>query len=327
MGDEKVLAGVLDYAVAEFPAEKYSLFLWNHGGANIGVCSSEAYTAEDRTAVEHDILTPAKLESALVSSSLCRNEGKKYSLIGVDACLMGGVEIAYLFSPYCNYMIGSSELTRQDFNYGTYLSAVSKKTHTDAELADALVPQEDSSYQDGTSTRACYDLTKIQALVDKVNTASDRLNELSGDLGYILYDVVKNAKIHSMNYGEDGSRTEASSDGFEYVDIRSFFDNLSTQLGYWISAGQEDIAEGKDAPIFSAETLDKLIRARAAVDAVKKEQDYLQSYDVNYAGVNGGTSGSASEDYTQNLLSNVWGTDIRATSVYLLFFEYRAYQS
>jgi hypothetical protein len=242
-------------------------------------------------------------------------------MIGLDACLMGGVEIAYLFSPYCNYMVGSPELTNIDFNYGTFLSAVSAKTHTDAELAETLVPQKDLSGSSGTSTRACYDLTKIQALIDKINKASDTLNELSGDQGYILYDVVKNAKIRSMNYGEDGSRSDAINDGYEYVDIRSFFSNLSEQLGYWISAGQ------KDSSIISAGTLEKLILTKAAVDAVKAEQDYLQRYDVNYAGVNGGTSGSATEDYTQNLLSNIWGTDIRATSIYLPFFEINDYQS
>lgn len=100
MGDAGTLSGFIDFGMRSFPANKYGLVLWNHGGGTIagfGVDENFGY----------DSLDLLELNYALEKSQAA---DVNFEFIGFDACLMATVETAVILQDYARYMIASEEL-------------------------------------------------------------------------------------------------------------------------------------------------------------------------------------------------------------------------
>ena len=99
MGSAATAKGFIDYAAANFPADKYAFVFWNHGGGvDRGVCwddSSGSHLSE--------VNQKAILEYAL--SKL----GKPFELVGFDACLMATAEICYQYRGLAKYLAASEQ--------------------------------------------------------------------------------------------------------------------------------------------------------------------------------------------------------------------------
>ena len=74
--------------------DKTIFTFWNHGGSYDGVCYDDAGS---------DKLTLAELEKSLSETSA------NFDMIGMDACLMGSLEVAKAMSSYGSYLIASEE--------------------------------------------------------------------------------------------------------------------------------------------------------------------------------------------------------------------------
>jgi hypothetical protein len=128
MLDAGTLADFIDFSASNFPANRYGLVFWDHGGGSVyGYGYDEMYP--DAYMFLPDIA------SALSSS------GVKFDMIGFDACLMGTLETAYMLEPYADYMIGSEETEPgYGWNYTPWLSALGQNTSIDTvELGAAIV--------------------------------------------------------------------------------------------------------------------------------------------------------------------------------------------
>ena len=73
----------------------------NYMGTDRGICW-------DNTTGNY--LTNKKLESALKEIKASVLKGKKFSIIGFDACLMSMLEIASIIKKYTDFMVGSQEV-------------------------------------------------------------------------------------------------------------------------------------------------------------------------------------------------------------------------
>ncbi len=99
MGSAATFLDFLTYAYAAFPAENYGLICWDHGGGPLyGYGNDELFG--------YDCLTLSELSQALSQSPFA---GEKLAFMGFDACLMGSLEVADLFSDYARYLIASQE--------------------------------------------------------------------------------------------------------------------------------------------------------------------------------------------------------------------------
>ncbi len=97
MTDPGTLTGFINDTAAAFPADRYSLILWDHGGGTIsGFGHDENFP--DST------LTLANMEEAFSMSNV------KFDFVGFDACLMATAETAFMLEPYADYLIASQEL-------------------------------------------------------------------------------------------------------------------------------------------------------------------------------------------------------------------------
>ena len=116
-------AATLEYFVtksAEFaPAENYMLVLWDHGASWYGICWDDSSELPDG---EADCLQMHEIADALASS--CDDlPGGKLQILGFDACLMAGIEVAYEFSPYAEYMVAAvTTIPREGWAYEVIVS-------------------------------------------------------------------------------------------------------------------------------------------------------------------------------------------------------------
>ena len=127
---DSVMTDVLSYASALFPSMESGLVLWSHGTGWLpeGYYSNPVYASSDGgAAYQHHIVDPyADLVksfgedggSEMDIRALAKALPVHYSFILMDACLMGGIEVAYELRDCCDYFIGSAaEVLANGFPY------------------------------------------------------------------------------------------------------------------------------------------------------------------------------------------------------------------
>ena len=106
MTRKSALTDFISFAAGQYPADRYFLILWDHGGGTMGGYGyDELY--------EDESLSLADLSEAVQKS------GVKFSMIGFDACLMATVETAFCLEPCADYLIASEEYMPGDGWYYT----------------------------------------------------------------------------------------------------------------------------------------------------------------------------------------------------------------
>ena len=97
MGAPQTLYDFVSWGLDNYPANRYGLILWDHGGQWSGVCSDDTD--------DGDLLNMSELD--LTFSYLSYYDDFYMDFLGFDACLMGSMEVAYQAWYYTDYMIAS----------------------------------------------------------------------------------------------------------------------------------------------------------------------------------------------------------------------------
>ena len=167
MSDPSTLSDFLKYAEANYPAKKYGLICWDHGGGpNVGFGHDE---------ITGDILDMSEIKQALDNSPF-NGSTKKLDWIGFDACLMGSIEVGDILKPYADYLIASEEYEPGNgWDYG-FLSMLEGDYETES-LAEKIVDSYFESYkseelffEDPPVTLSCVNLNKIDAVNNSVDS-------------------------------------------------------------------------------------------------------------------------------------------------------------
>ena len=169
MGDPITLSSFMNYCFDFFPADSYSLILWDHGGGPV-----LGYGVDENF---RDLLTLEELSEALGDSVGAHRTRLEW--IGFDACLMSSLEVASVLAPYADYMIASQETEPGwGWNYD-FLSVLSDEVISGDEMGRYIV----DSYMDygeyvfeqyprlySDLTLSCIDLTAYAEAEDALNT-------------------------------------------------------------------------------------------------------------------------------------------------------------
>ena len=169
MGEAKALADFLAFCAKEYPAERTAVILWNHGGGPIkGACFDET--------ANFDTLTLDELSYAL-ASGVKANNGRKYDIIGFDACLMASIETAVTVSGYGNYMVASEEIeSGAGWDYSPIIKAMGDKLGTEEvakTFCDGYMKKCESKGKSAAATLSVVDLAKTDAVADALCSAVD----------------------------------------------------------------------------------------------------------------------------------------------------------
>jgi hypothetical protein len=170
-GDPATLVDFATWAINAYPADRYALILWDHGGSWLGV-------ANDNSA-DGDGLTLPELDSAL--SQIVQTTGiGQFEMIGFDACLMGSLEVYSAIAPYARYGVGSADLIPGNgWDYVGMLDALAADPTIQGDaLGRAIVDSFMTYYTEVTTQYKVFNL----ALVDLTQTGAvvQSLDQLAG---------------------------------------------------------------------------------------------------------------------------------------------------
>ncbi len=238
MSNPDTLKAFIDYGVANYPADKYDLILWDHGGGPKG-----GFGVDEHRDDSDDWLTPSTMSFDAIVEALSDNavsnndadgdgEMDKFDFIDFDACLMNSVELALVMADYADYYIASAET---EPGYGQYYGPCAERDgkqyagwldelgnpENDAkydapggtyELGKVIVDDFYNFYEketgDGHSQEGTLAVIDTQAMMDSqfVNTLTELAHVILGEAGNLeegglnFYDELK-SYYNSIEYG------------------------------------------------------------------------------------------------------------------------------
>ncbi|MCX6030474.1 MAG: clostripain-related cysteine peptidase [Chloroflexi bacterium] len=212
----------------------------------------------DDTAV--DFLDNNELKAVLASIT-ARRKGVKLDILGMDACLMSMVEIAYQVRDGCSLCVGSEEAEPMaGWPYHTILGELMKSPAlAPSQLARVIVEKFIASYDRGyfseNATQAALDVGQIEAVGQAVDRLAGVLLDHIGDMELLVAVDAAQGAAQKFRRDED------------YVDLVDFCGKL--QAG---AQAQADVAAvagaivslltpGEGRPVLAAKTVGSGVKA------------------------------------------------------------------
>jgi len=167
MGDPQTLVDFANWAVTNYPAKKYLLVIWNHGGGFRSLSLTKDIAWDDTSG--GDKITMPELEYAL--STINTQIGKKIDIVGMDACFMAMTEVAYQIKDYADILVTSEESEPFDgWPYDTILGElVGNPPISSEQLAVEIVDKYIFSYPYGNVTQSAIDLSYMDTLTSQLS--------------------------------------------------------------------------------------------------------------------------------------------------------------
>ena len=160
MGDPATLTSFIDRAEYLYPAEKYALVMWNHGGGIRGLCWDDDN--------DGDYLRMSEFRDGLVNAQV------SFDVIVLNACVMATAEIAHQMVGYADFVVFSQEnMYAVGFPYDLVAGSLVQTPTMEARdfaqmMADHYVVQFQELGWDGV-TISIYDMAQVYAVASAVN--------------------------------------------------------------------------------------------------------------------------------------------------------------
>lgn len=217
-GDPLVAIDFFRWAIDRYPAERLMGVIWNHGagiddtdiyrGARAVAgrggdgaldpstvrrtlasrhrralfATTVAQATHDRAIAFDDTSRDFldNLELKRVLADVTRETRRTFDVLGFDACLMNMIEVAYQMRGTAQVMVGSEELEPGNgWPYDRILELiVGRPTITATELGPNIVEFYADSYRSGTVTQSAFDLGRLDATSEAVDTLAKALTKV-----------------------------------------------------------------------------------------------------------------------------------------------------
>ncbi|MBU1076433.1 MAG: hypothetical protein KKH98_04025 [Spirochaetes bacterium] len=184
MGDQNTLKDFIKYCITTYPAQKYLLDIWNHGGGWRSPEEEEdlnnirkpiCWDDESTVGGQHDTLFMNEVQQA-IKDALNATGVPRLDIIYMDACLMQMIEVCYEMQDQCQYLVASEETVPG--NGGDYVDILarfkdiqSQGKHTPYRFAYEIVASyRNQYYSTGDTTLSAVDMSKVGGLISALNT-------------------------------------------------------------------------------------------------------------------------------------------------------------
>lgn len=160
MGTTAALTDFITWGQKTYPADKYILIFWDHGGGALGGFGGDVETGTSTLSIED--LRKSVADAVAVS-------GKGFELIGFDACLMATVEVAYGFKDTSRYLVASEDVEPgAGWDWAGMMNFIASKPDSDGKaigtaIADTYLAKMLKAGNEGI-TLSVVNLAKIPAL-------------------------------------------------------------------------------------------------------------------------------------------------------------------
>lgn len=214
MAKQQSLADFIEWGTENYPARKYHLILWDHGGGVAGGFGNDENFPDDS-------LYLSDIGKALHAADT------HFELIGFNACLMATVETANIVKDYADYLLASEEsvYANAGLNYTNYINMLSHDPDIDTldlgmKMCDTFVGDEIinelTNYE--MATMSVIKLSEMSKLMDALDEYFGELRKLMEGSDQGLNEVIS-ARYASKSYGEDG---------FDEIDLLDFVNHISS---------------------------------------------------------------------------------------------------
>ena len=212
MTDPATLTGYIQWCTQRFPASRYQLIFWDHGGGSI---SGFGY---DQKFPSSGSMGLAGINKALTNAEV------KFDFIGFDACLMATAENALMLTKHDDYLIASEETEPGvGWYYTTWLTAFGADPSMSTleigkNIADDFVDVCSKKCPGQLTTLSVVDLAELEATVPanltRFSTAASQL------ISTKQYKTLSDARSHTREF--------ARSSRIDHVDLVHLARNLDT---------------------------------------------------------------------------------------------------
>jgi hypothetical protein len=197
MGQPDTLKDFIVWGQTTYPADKYILVLWDHGGGPNG-----GYGVDELT--KNGLSTTAYTKAIADATAATK---KTFEIIGFDACLMGTAEIASNLAPYAKYLVASEELEPgSGWDYTVFLNSASDPAAVGLSIGKNIADGYAAKCK--SSNAESYTLSVVEmAGVGPVVTALDSLGAQMKDrilaAGQTAWVAIAGARNLTDEYGAD----------------------------------------------------------------------------------------------------------------------------
>ena len=219
MTDPDVLSGYIRWCAEKYPASRYELILWDHGGGSV---SGYGYDEKFASSGSMDL---SGLDRAL------KDAGVKFDFIGFDACLMATAETALTMAQYADYLIASEETEPGvGWYYTDWLTALGKDTSMPTiqigqKIVDSFVETCAQKCRGQSTTLSVVDLAELEAT----------LPDVLADFSRSTAKLIREQSYQTVSNARSGAREFAPSSRIDQVDLVHLAKNLGTKEGEALS--------------------------------------------------------------------------------------------
>lgn len=211
MVDPANLTNFINYSKEKFPADRYMLIFWDHGGGSV-----TGYGYDEH--FKGDTMTLAEIGTALAGADC------KFDIVGFDACLMATLETAFVVEPYADYLIASEELEPGiGWYYTGWLNTLSQNPSIETidlgkKLIDDYIQEVKRKTPRSQATLSLVDLAELKGIVPE---SFGKFAEATGKLiKSDDYKVVADSRASTKEF--------AASSKINQIDLVDFAKRLGT---------------------------------------------------------------------------------------------------
>lgn len=222
LSDPRTLTTFINYSMAAFPADKYGLVLWDHGGGPVWSYATDEWVAPG----QKSRIDVPDLQNALANSVLAK---QKIDFIGFNCCLMATAEVASAVKNFAHYFIGAEEsIPGFGWDWRWIRSLSDRPEAPMLEHMKVIAQRMAAAFEsDGNKFRRAYrgtisiiDLSKMTAVEQSLSNLSRATQSIfSSQEKAVAYERARKA-TKSFGQHDDGS-------SFDMVDIYDYAHKLS----------------------------------------------------------------------------------------------------
>ncbi len=215
MTDPDTLSGFIKYCATNFPANRYELIMWDHGGGSV---SGYGY---DEKYKNSGSMTLSGINKAL------KDAGVTFDMIGFDACLMATAETALMLDPYADYMVASEETEPGiGWFYTNWLTKLGANTSMSTlELGKLII--DDYTYACKQKCRGQATTLSLIDLAEFANTVPSKIGTFSKSVS----GLITNKEYKQVSDARNVTREFAQSSRIDQVDLVNLAQNMKTSEG------------------------------------------------------------------------------------------------
>lgn len=239
MGLSSTLADFISYTIDNYPADRYAIDFWNHGGGWLGFGWDDSNGGNN--------LSLARISQGL-EDGLEAAGSSHFDLIGFDACLMASLEVLLAVEPYGRYLIAAEEVEPgHGWNYTALQDLVNDPTMNGAELGGALlngfVNQANAWNTSAGITLSVLDMAETPAFMSAFHTVISEMSVKAGDYKRPLI----NAHSATPDYGSSPDPSQS----FNMVDLSTLIQNVADEKSAFQSKAENLASAVEDMAIYN----------------------------------------------------------------------------